>query len=74
MLNALEELCNSLTELPERGHVPKELRDVGITQYREVDYKPYRIIYRIIGNEVVIHCVLDGRRDMESLLQRRLLR
>ncbi len=74
VLDALEELCDSLTGLPERGHAPKELRDLGITQDREVHYKPYRVIYRIIGDEVVIHCVIDGRRDIESLLQRRLLR
>ena len=74
LLDALEELCNSLAELPEHGNAPQELRDLGITEYREVRYKPYRVIYRIIGDEVVIHCVIDGRRDMESLLQRRLLR
>ncbi len=74
VLDALEKLCGSLTGLPERGHAPKELRDLGITEYREVNHKPYRVIYRIIGDEVVIHCVIDGRRDIESLLQRRLLR
>ena len=74
LLDALEKLCNSLAELPERGNVPMELSDLGITQYREVRYKPYRVIYRIVGDEVVILCVIDGRRDIESLLQRRLLR
>ena len=74
VLDSLEELCNSLAELPERGNAPKELSDLGITEYREVRYKPYRVIYRIVGDEVVILCVIDGRRDMESLLQRRLLR
>ena len=74
VVDALEELCAGLTELPERGNVPKELRDLGITDYRELHHKPYRVIYRIIGDSVVITCVIDGRRDMESLLQRRLLR
>ncbi|MCH7888503.1 MAG: type II toxin-antitoxin system RelE/ParE family toxin [Proteobacteria bacterium] len=74
ILDALEELCNGLAEPPARGNVPKELRDLGITQYREVHHAPYRVIYQVLGDEVVIHCVLDGRRDMESLLQRRLLR
>ena len=74
VVDALEELCASLTELPERGNVPKELRDIGITDYRELHLKPYRVIYRIIGDTVVIFCVIDGRRDMESLLQRRLFR
>ena len=74
MLDSLEELCNSLAELPERGNAPMELGDLGITEYREVRYKPYRVIYRIVGDEVVIVCFIDGRRDIESLLQRRLLR
>ncbi len=73
-MDALEELCNGLAELPERGNAPKELRDLGITQYREIHDKTYRVIYQIIGDEVVIHCVVDGRRDMETLLHRRLVR
>ncbi len=74
VLDALETLCDPLRELPERGNKPKELRDLGIELYREIHFKPYRIIYRIIGRDVVIHGVFDGRRDMESLLQRRVLR
>ena len=74
VLDQLEALCDSLTELPRRGNRPKELHDLGIAQYLELHSGPYRLIYRIIGDDVVVHCVLDGRRDMESLLQRRLLR
>jgi toxin ParE1/3/4 len=47
---------------------------VGIAEYREVHYKPYRIIYRIHARTVIVYCVLDGRRDMQTLLQHRLLR
>lgn len=74
VVDALEELCVTLAKLPDRGNVPAELRDLGITVYREVHYKPYRIIYRIIEDRVFVTCVVDGRRDMQSLLQRRLLR
>ena len=74
LLAALEDTCLGLSELPERGNVPKELEPLGITEFREVHYKPYRVIYRIIGQQVVVYCVLDGRRDMQSLLQRRLTR
>lgn len=74
LVAALEELCSSLAEMAHRGNVPKELNAVGIKDYREVHYKPYRIIYRIFDRRAVIYCVLDGRRDMQSLLQRRLLR
>ncbi|MCA1779686.1 MAG: type II toxin-antitoxin system RelE/ParE family toxin, partial [Xanthomonadaceae bacterium] len=63
-----------LTELPERGHVPPELDRIGVTNYREVSFKPYRVIYEVIRQEAFIHCVLDGRRDIPSLLERRLIR
>lgn len=73
VLAGLEETILGLAELPERGNLPKELDAVGMTEFREVHYKPYRIIYRM-GGAVVVHCVLDGRRDMQSLLHRRLVR
>jgi toxin ParE1/3/4 len=70
----LEDTCARLESLPERGNVPKELRSVGISEYREIHFKPYRIIYRIFGQKVIVYCAVDGRQDMQSLLQRRLLR
>ena len=36
-------------------------------------FRPYRIIYRVIENNVYVLVIADGRRDMQSLLQRRLL-
>jgi len=74
IIDDLEALCLNLAKLPERGNTPKELRNLGITEYREVHDKPYRVIYRIFESRVIVYAVLDGRRDMESLLQRRLLR
>jgi toxin ParE1/3/4 len=63
----------SLREFPERGVYPKELLSLGIREYREIFFKPYRIIYRIAGDNVYVYLVADGRRDMQTLLQRRLL-
>ena len=40
VLNKLEVLVASLSNFPERGAVTKELRDVGIRDYREVYFKP----------------------------------
>ena len=74
VLTALGDACAKLELFPERGNVPKELRSVGISEYREVHFKPYRIIYRIVGQKVIVYCIVDGRQDMQSLLLRRLLR
>ncbi len=74
VLDELEALCLSLAELPSRGHIPPELDRVGISDFREVHFKPYRAIYEVVGQTVFIHCVLDGRRDIQSVLERRLIR
>nr|AOO92220.1 plasmid stabilization protein [Rhizobium leguminosarum bv. trifolii] len=47
---------------------------MGISEYRELHHKPWRMIYRIMGTDVVVYCVVDGRRDMQSFLERRLIR
>lgn len=74
VLEHLESLCQSLADLPSRGHVPPELDRIGVTVYREVHFKPYRVVYQVTNQDVDIHCVLDGRQDMQALLTRRLLR
>ncbi len=74
VLSKLEEICISLDQLPERGHIPPELRRISVSNYLELHFKPYRVIYEIEGKIVFVHCILDGRRDIQDLLERRLLR
>lgn len=73
VLDRLESLLSSLSELPRRGNHPPELTALGIQEYREVFFKPYRVIYRFRDERVYVYVVADGRRDMQTLLQRRLL-
>ena len=74
VLDGLEKLILSLNEIPKRGHFPSELQIQGIKEYREVLFKPYRVIYEIVGQNVIVHLCVDGRRDMNTLLERRLMR
>ena len=71
MLERIERALSSLADNPHGGTYPKELLDIGIREYREVFFKPYRIIYRVMASNVYVLVVADGRRDMQSLLQRR---
>ena len=73
VLEQIEKAFSSLSEHPHRGNYPKELLDTGIREYREIFFKPYRIIYRVMENNVYVLAIADGRRDMQRLLQRRLL-
>lgn len=74
VLDRIEKAIAGLTAMPERGSHPRELLAVGIRDYRQVFFKPYRLIYRVVGARVFIYLIADGRRDMRSLLARRLLR
>lgn len=73
-LGAVEDRCARLASLPERGNIPRERLSFGIGDCCKAQFKPLRIIYRVLGAEVVIYCVAEGRRDMRSFLERRLLR
>jgi toxin ParE1/3/4 len=70
----MQQAFDSLSEFPGRGTYPKELSAIGMNEYREVFFKPYRIVYRIVGDNVYILLIADGRRDLQTLLARRLLR
>lgn len=69
----IEQAYASLSLLPNRGNYPRELLELGNRSFREVHFKPYRIVYRVLGPQVVVLLVADGRRDMHALLARRLL-
>jgi len=69
----IEKTYSSLALFPSRGAYPRELLEMGIRDFREVHFKPYRIIYRVYGRRVVVFLIADGRRDMRALLARRLL-
>ena len=73
VLDKIEELIQSLSNHPDRGNYPKELLALGIREYRELHFKPYRILYRVIEKKVYVYLIADGRRDFQTLLQRRLL-
>ena len=51
-----------------RGHIPSELDRGSVDELLGGSLLPYRVIYEVIGQDVFVHCVLDGRRDMQSLL------
>ena len=82
VLDRIEKLLAGLATMPQRGAWTKELLALGIREYRETYFKPYRVIYRVIDrvvqnqtrHMVYVYVIVDGRRDMQALLQRRMLR
>ncbi len=73
LLDRMEGAFENLAEFPLSGRYPTELAGLGILEYREVLVRPHRVIYQVSGKSVVVLVIADGRRDMRTLLQRRLL-
>lgn len=74
VLTQLLNAANSLVASPDRGSVPMEPRQLSLGEYRQTFSKPYVLIYRVHGNDIVIYLITAGRRDTETLLARGLLR
>jgi toxin ParE1/3/4 len=62
-----------LQQLPFRGRVVPELHFFGVSVYKELIIKPWRVIYKIEGKNVYILAVIDGRRNVEDILFDRLV-
>jgi toxin ParE1/3/4 len=73
LLDRLLQATENLDSSPDRGSAPRELLSLGISEYRQVFFKPHRLIYRVHARRVVIYVIADSRRDMQSLLSRRML-
>jgi toxin ParE1/3/4 len=73
VLDAVMHVVESLSRFPERGNYSKELVGLGVKEYRQTFFKPYGVIYRITGSQIIIYLIADGRREMQTVLARRLL-
>ena len=73
VLDRLIKATEALRTSPDRGSYVNELRSLGISEYPQIFFKPYRLIYRVHSKRVIVYVVTDGRRDMGALLARRLL-
>ena len=74
VLDQVEDVLSALSTHPHIGNYPPELSDLGIHDFRETRTGPYRVIYRVMNGSVYVLLIADGRRDMQTLLLRRLLR
>ena len=73
-LGRIERRAASLESSPARGRVVPELARFQMRTWRELVVKPYRLVYRIEGDTVLVLALFDARRDLEDLLLERLLR
>lgn len=74
LLDRVDAAVAELRSHPAMGRVVPELSKHNITEYRETVLAPWRLFYRVERELVYIMSLIDGRRNIEDVLLRRLLR
>lgn len=69
----LKETIRNVQDFPLAGSIPDEIEQLHLGQYRQVVSGLNRIIYEVRQDGVYIHIIADVRRDMKTLLMRRVL-
>ena len=76
VVHEIRKRVETLKVFPDRGaHLPElvELGAGSTMDYRQLHWKPYRIVYFVSGRVVYIMLIADGRRDLPALLMKRLV-
>jgi len=58
---------------PEGGRVVPELISIGVLDIREIIENPWRVFYRITSTNIQIISVIDGRRNIEEILYKKVI-
>lgn len=70
----IKDAASGLDRFPERACIVPELKDYGITLYRELIVAQWRVIYRVSGREIYVLSVLDSRQNAEDILLKRFIK
>jgi toxin ParE1/3/4 len=62
-----------LLDGPKMGTIVPLLKDIGITNYRQIIENPWIIYYRIEEQIIYIVSVIDGRRNLEEILYKKII-
>ncbi len=73
-LDLIEGKVASLGLTPEIGRKVPELLDYKDMSYREMIITPWRVIYQVKNEKLLVLMILDGRRNLQDLLFKRLMR
>ena len=73
ILDKIEGHINQLDMFPERYRIVPELEMYGYFMYREIIIDYWRIIYKVENDIIYIMLVIDGRRNLEDLILKKII-
>ena len=73
ILDKIEEHIKQLNMFPERYRIVPELEMYGYFMYREIIIEYWRIIYKVENDFIYIMMIIDGRRNLEDLIFKKII-
>lgn len=73
LVASLRKAWESLSENPERGHIPHGLSKIDQFEHRQIVVKRYRIIYQFDKPNVFIFGIIHANRNIGEVLRQRLI-
>ena len=73
ILDKIEAAVKDLSTFPQRYRIVPELEKYGYYLYRDVVVEYWKIIYKIENNLVYIMLVIDGRRNLDDILLKKMI-
>jgi plasmid stabilization system protein ParE len=73
VLDKIELAVKKLDMSPQRGRIVPELERYGYILYREIIVDYWRIMYKIENDIVYIMAVIDGRRNVEDIILKKII-
>ncbi|KOX98724.1 type II toxin-antitoxin system RelE/ParE family toxin [Pseudomonas nunensis] len=70
---SLKAAIRHLGTLPYAGSIPDEIEKLNLRHYRQILSGMNRVIYEVREKTVYVHIIADTRKDLPTLLMKRLL-
>jgi len=69
----INQTIEAVAENPKIGKEVQLLKDIGIREYRQITETYWVIFYRIESNAIKIVSIIDGRRNLEEILYKKVI-
>ena len=73
-ITLIEEKVNGLRYFPMEGKNVPELEEYDEGEYKQIIIHPWRVIYSVKQQTVHVLIVIDGRRDLQDILFKKLMK
>lgn len=69
----IKKKVDNIIDFSKAGLIVPELYSIGITDIYQILESPWKIYYKILDDKILVLSVIDGRRNLEEILYRKII-